>query len=72
MRVRQALAYAIDRAPMLHYLFRDLGRLADSLLPPEHWAYSGEVAHYPYDPAKANAVLDAAGYARGKTACAST
>jgi peptide/nickel transport system substrate-binding protein len=65
IRVRQSLAYAIDRGAMLHYLFGDEGRLADSVLPPQHWAYNGEVAHYPYDPAKANAVLDAAGYARG-------
>ncbi len=66
VRVRQALAYAIDRRPVLHYLFRDQGRLADSVLPPEHWAYNGDVKHYPPDPAKANAVLDQAGYARGQ------
>lgn len=66
VRVRQALAYAIDRGTMLHYLFGDEGRLADSVLPPQHWAYSGDVAHYPYDPAKANALLDSAGYSRGK------
>ena len=64
VRVRQALAFAIDRAPVLHYLFHDQARLADSLLPPEHWAYEGDVAHYSYDPAKANAMLDTAGYAR--------
>ena len=66
VRVRQALAYGIDRRPMLHYLFGDAGRLADSVLPPQHWAYNGDVAHYPYDPAQANAILDAAGYVRGK------
>jgi ABC-type transport system substrate-binding protein len=65
VRVRQALAYAIDRGPVLHYLFGDQGRLADSVLPPEHWAYNGNVTHYAYDPAKANAMLDAAGYSRG-------
>jgi len=64
--VRQALAYAIDRQPMLHYLFADAGRLADSVLPPEHWAYSSDVVHYPYDPDKANALLDSAGYPPGK------
>jgi peptide/nickel transport system substrate-binding protein len=64
IRVRQAMAYAIDRAAMLRYLFGDQGRLADSVLPPEHWAYNGDVAHYAYDPEKANQVLDAAGYAR--------
>jgi len=66
VRVRQALAYAIDRGPMLHYLFRDFGRLADSVLPPEHWAYNADVIHYPSDPAKANALLDSAGYHRHK------
>jgi ABC-type transport system substrate-binding protein len=66
IRVRQALAHAIDRAPMLHYLFGDQGRLADSVLPPQHWAYSGDVQHYAYDPAQANALLDSAGYPRGK------
>ena len=65
LRVRQALAHAIDRGAVLHYLFGDQGRLADSVLPPQHWAYNGNVAHYPYDPAKANQILDAAGYARG-------
>jgi peptide/nickel transport system substrate-binding protein len=64
VRVRQALACAIDREPMLHYFFGDRGRLADSLLPPEHWAYNGDVAHYPYDPERANALLDQAGYQR--------
>jgi len=66
VRVRQALAHAIDRGPILHYLFGGTGRLADSVLPPEHWAYNGDVPHYPYDPARANAILDAAGYPRGK------
>jgi peptide/nickel transport system substrate-binding protein len=66
VRVRQALAFAIDRGTMLHYLFGDEGRLADSVLPPQHWAYSGNVAHYPFDPDKASALLDSAGYHRGK------
>ena len=66
VRVRQALAYAIDRQTILHYLLSDFGRLAASVLPPEHWAYNPEVARYPYDPAKANALLEAAGYPRGK------
>lgn len=66
VRVRQALAHAVDRRTMLHYLFDDSGRLASSVLPPEHWAYNPDVPHYAYDPAKADALLDAAGYPRGK------
>src|SRR6202047_2956025 len=34
-RVRQALAYAIDRRPMLEYLQRGFARSANSVLPPE-------------------------------------
>ncbi|HEX5432893.1 MAG TPA: ABC transporter substrate-binding protein [Candidatus Angelobacter sp.] len=66
VRVRQALAYAIDRRPILDYLFGGFGRLADSVLPPEHWAYYGNVQHYPYSPEKANELLDEAGFPRGK------
>lgn len=66
VRVRQAMAFAIDRQSILHYLMGDSGRLAASVLPPEHWAYDPDVTHYPYDTGKANALLDAAGYPRGK------
>ena len=62
VRVRQAIAHAIDRQPLIHYLWRDTVRLAASVLPPESWAYDADVKQYPYDPAKARALLDAAGY----------
>ena len=52
VRVRQALAYAIDRGAVLHYLFGDEGRLADSVLPPQHWAYNGNVPHHPQHPGR--------------------
>src|SRR5207248_5786926 len=45
VRVRQALAYAIDRGPILDYLWRDFARPANSILPPESWAYNGDVPH---------------------------
>jgi peptide/nickel transport system substrate-binding protein len=64
-RVRQALAYATDRATLIHYLLRGEAREAASLLPPSHWAYDANVPQYDYDPARANALLDAAGYPRG-------
>ncbi|HET6935055.1 MAG TPA: ABC transporter substrate-binding protein, partial [Candidatus Angelobacter sp.] len=66
VRVRQALAHAIDREPILHYLFGDAGRVADSVLPPQHWAYTSDVPHYDYDPNAANTLLDKAGYPRGQ------
>jgi len=61
-RVRQAIAYAIDRAPMIHYLLRDFARPAYSLLPPESWAYDGQVPHYDHNPEFARQLLDQAGY----------
>jgi peptide/nickel transport system substrate-binding protein len=65
LRVRQAIAYAANRPLIIHSLWRDRARLAESLLPPEHWAWTGDVQQYPYDPAKANALLDAGGWKRG-------
>jgi peptide/nickel transport system substrate-binding protein len=61
-RVRQALAYAIDRNPLIHYLWRDFARPANSVLPPQSWAYNGEVSSYNFDPARAQQILDTAGY----------
>jgi peptide/nickel transport system substrate-binding protein len=65
VRVRQAVAMAINRKLILDTIWRGQARLADDLLPPGHWARTDNIAHYPYDPAKANALLDAAGYRRG-------
>jgi len=63
-RVRQAIAYALDRRPMIEYLWRDEAQPARSLLPEQSWAYNGDVPAYDHNPAKANALLDAAGYPR--------
>jgi peptide/nickel transport system substrate-binding protein len=63
--VRQALAYATDRATLIRYLLRGQARRAASLLPPNHWAYEPNVQQYGYDPAQAEKLLDAAGYPRG-------
>ncbi len=62
VQVRQALAYAIDRQPLIHYLWRDFARPAASVLPPESWAYDSKVQTYEYNPARARQILDGAGY----------
>jgi peptide/nickel transport system substrate-binding protein len=62
VRVRQALAYAMDRGPILQYLWRGFAQAADSILPVQSWAYTNEVATYAYDPARARRILDEAGY----------
>ena len=62
VRVRHAIACAINVQPIIHYLLRDEARPAYSVLPPQHWAYDGDVEKYPHDPARARQILDDAGY----------
>lgn len=62
VRVRQAIAYALDRGPMIEYLWRGQARPARSILPAQSWAYNGNVPAYEHDPEKAKQLLDAAGY----------
>ncbi len=62
VRVRQALAYAIDRGPMLEFLWRGFAQPAASILPAQSWAYDGDVPRYEHDPERARQMLDAAGY----------
>jgi peptide/nickel transport system substrate-binding protein len=62
VRVRQAIAYALDRRPMIEYLWRGQAQPARSVLPTQSWAYNGDVPSYEHDPAMANRLLEAAGY----------
>lgn len=62
LRVRQAVAQGIDRGAILHYLFRGAGRAAEAMFPPEHWAGAPMLPTHSYDPARARALLAAAGY----------
>jgi len=62
VRVRQAIAYALDRQPMIDYLWRGEAQPARSVLPPQSWAYEGKVQTCDHNPNKARDLLDAAGY----------
>ncbi len=62
VRVRRAIAYAVNVQPIIHYLLRDEARPAYSILPPQHWAYDADVMRYPHDPERARQLLDDAGY----------
>jgi peptide/nickel transport system substrate-binding protein len=65
-RVRQAIACAIDRNLIIKALLLGHAQPALSLLPPTHWAWTGDVARYDYDPARAERLLDEAGHPRGE------
>lgn len=61
VKVRQAIAHAIDRESLIRDLLRGFGKIAHSIIPEESWSYSpGQT--YPYDPAAAKRLLDEAGF----------
>lgn len=67
-RVRQAMNYAVDKKALLEGLFFGKGRLlSGQLLRHEQLGFNPAVEDYPYDPAKARALLKEAGYPDGFT-----
>jgi peptide/nickel transport system substrate-binding protein len=62
VRVRQALAYAVDRDAIVSYLRRGLASPALGIIPPIAWAFEPDVFRFTHDPAKARQLLDEAGY----------
>jgi len=60
VRVRQALAHAIDREGLIRDLLLGQGKIAHAILPEESWAYSAGQT-YTFDPAAAKKLLDEAG-----------
>lgn len=61
VKVRQAIAYAIDREKIINDLLFGQATIAYSILPTESWAYSPGT-QYNYDPLKARQLLQEAGY----------
>lgn len=61
-RVRQAIALGVDRERIIEAKFGGRAVLASGLLPPFHWAYSGDVRRYKFNKERAMALLDEAGY----------
>jgi peptide/nickel transport system substrate-binding protein len=64
--VRRALTYATNRPEIIAKLQHGAAYPSDT---PEHplfsWAYTNDIVHYPFDPAKAKAMLDADGWRVG-------
>jgi peptide/nickel transport system substrate-binding protein len=65
VRVRRALLYGIDRKTVSSRLFEGKQPVADTWVNPLNPMYSPDVAKYPYDPAKAKALLAEAGWKPG-------
>ncbi len=62
VRVRQAIAYAIDKQAIIDYLRRGLAAPTAGMLPPVSWAFEPGVQTFGFDPGKSRALLDAAGH----------
>ena len=61
VKVRQAIAYAIDRESIIRDLVLNQGAIAHSILPEASWAYA-KPQTYQFDPNKAKQLLDEAGF----------
>lgn len=65
IRVRQALLYGLDRAGINETMYGGKQPVAVTLVHPLDWVHTEDVRTYPYDPAQARALLDAAGWRAG-------
>ncbi len=61
-RVRQAFAYAINKRDLIEGVRLGLARPATGPFKPGTWVYNPDVRTYPYDPARARALLAEAGW----------
>ena len=62
VRVRRALALALDRPAVIRSKLAGRAVLATGLLPPFHWAYATGVGEFAQDLVAAGKLLDAAGF----------
>jgi peptide/nickel transport system substrate-binding protein len=65
-RVRQAANYAIDKQALVEQVLQDTATVAAGPVPKAFgWAYDEHLEAYPYDPARAKALLQEAGFGDG-------
>ena len=67
VEVRRAIAMAIDRDAIIKEVYQGAGQKAKNPIPPTMWSYDESTADVPYDPAKAQEMLKAAGVEGLKT-----
>lgn len=62
VRVRRALTHAIDRELLVRTILDSLAPVIHGPIQPLSWAYTDSVARYPFDPGRARALLEQAGW----------
>jgi ABC-type transport system substrate-binding protein len=65
LRVRQALAQAVNVPQMIKYILYGRGRQSNGIFTPKMWFYDPDIKPLPYDPKAASALLDEAGWKPG-------
>lgn len=62
LRVRQALAYALDKQTIVDTVYGETATVANDIFPDNHWSHNPDVTVYEYNPEKAMALLEEAEY----------
>ncbi len=65
VKVRQALAMAINKGAIIEAVYQGAGKAATNPIPPTMWSYNTAVQDYGYDPDAAKAILTEAGFYNG-------
>ncbi len=65
IRVRKAMAYAINKDEIIEHVLTGVATRADSILAPAFFGYTEDLPTYDYDPDRARELLTEAGYADG-------
>jgi peptide/nickel transport system substrate-binding protein len=67
VRVRQAIAYALDKKRIVDIVTAGQGVIANGPTPPSLWWFDKDLPSYEHNPEKAKELLAAAGYSSGLT-----
>lgn len=65
VRVRRALIHAVDRELIVGTILDSLAPVIHGPIQPLSWAFTDSVMHYPFDPDRARALLEEAGWRDG-------
>ena len=57
LKIRQAIAYAIDRQSLLQFRLQGQGILATSMFPPSNYYFDSAIAEIPFNPQRAKTLL---------------
>jgi peptide/nickel transport system substrate-binding protein len=65
LAVREALYLGMNKQPIIDAIYYGLPKPSESFLPQQNWAFDPNLPKHEFNQAKANQILDAAGWARG-------